>query len=82
MATVGGVVARWSDWVLVWCVLVRCRYVLSFPGLWSLTKRAAKEKPTQKTYVFPGPNAPDGDGLEMRKIAGEVRNGGTQWWQL
>ena len=45
-------------------------YVLSFPGLTSLVKRAAKEKPTQRTYVFDGPQAPGG--REMRQIAGEV----------
>jgi len=45
-------------------------YALSFPGLWSTIKRSTAAKMKQKTYVSPGPAAPEGK--ELKQQAGEI----------
>jgi len=45
-------------------------YLLSFPGLWSTIKRSTKAKVKRKTFVSPGANITDGQGL--REQAGEI----------
>lgn len=45
-------------------------YLTSFPGLWSTIKRSTKTKVKRKTFVAPGANVTDGQGL--REQAGEI----------
>lgn len=45
-------------------------YAISFPGLWSTIKRAAKVALVQQTYEFPGESA--ADGRPMRDVAADV----------
>ena len=45
-------------------------YLTSFPGLWSTIKRSTKAKVKRKTFVSPGANVTDGQGL--REQAGEI----------
>lgn len=46
-------------------------FVLSFPGIISLVTRATKIKPDQRTYVLPGPLAPENE-KPIRQVAAEI----------
>ncbi|CAM9140420.1 unnamed protein product, partial [Chrysoparadoxa australica] len=46
-------------------------YAFSFPGLWSVIKRAAKTKYEDRTFVVPGPAALN-DAKEVKQVAAEV----------
>ncbi|CAM9892500.1 unnamed protein product [Discosporangium mesarthrocarpum] len=47
-------------------------YALSFPGLWSVIKRATKTKYKEATYVLPGPMAQEGGGKSLKQTAAEI----------
>ncbi|CAM9981085.1 unnamed protein product, partial [Phaeothamnion confervicola] len=45
-------------------------YLLSFPGLWSVVKRAAQTKYRERIYVLPGPAA--AGAKPLKQTAGEI----------